>query len=232
MESLVYVLPVWMHTATSKTEQFWTVQVREGRHFDTVGFPDWAQRIANRISTGARVRLGQPGTDGWLVEVVRLSRQHVPDRDHAEAVDSGHRHTRFESGPLLDSVQTLDATDDGLGETVLRPDGVVIPTGEFRDVIVTVQDAHGDPIPNAEWVRSAGIFPTSGRVRKTEDGSTQAQLWLLPYQYESFALTVRDDDTTHVWHETENSGGVPKDTDEVTLRFERESHGVVRRWIG
>ena len=72
-----------MDVSISKTDRFWTVRVREGREFRSVGYPEWAQRIAKQISTDARVRLGQPGADGWLVEVVRLSRQSVPDRETA-----------------------------------------------------------------------------------------------------------------------------------------------------
>ena len=72
-----------MDVTISKTDRFWTVRVREGREFQTVGYPDWAQRIAIQHSTGARVRLGQPAADGWLVEVVRLSRQYVPNRETA-----------------------------------------------------------------------------------------------------------------------------------------------------
>jgi hypothetical protein len=67
----------------SKTDRYWTIRVRPADGLDSVGYPDWAQRIARGISTSAAVRLVKPAADGWLVECVRLRRQFTDDRADA-----------------------------------------------------------------------------------------------------------------------------------------------------
>lgn len=67
----------------SKTERFWTIRVRPADGLHSVGFPDWAQTVARRVSPAARVRLARPATDGWLVECIRLHRCNVESRQDA-----------------------------------------------------------------------------------------------------------------------------------------------------
>lgn len=64
-----------------------------------------------------------------------------------------------------------------LGEDV----GVIIP-GVFRPVDVTVVDPDGDPLPEVDWVMSAGTFPTAARV----DEQARATLYLLKTEYQDF----------------------------------------------
>ena len=74
-----------MHDSNARTVQHYSVRVREGTQFQSVECPDWAQDIAQRISDGAKVRLGQRSASTSVVEVVLVKRQSVRDRDHAEA---------------------------------------------------------------------------------------------------------------------------------------------------
>jgi len=147
------------------------------------------------------------------------------------ALDDGLGELRAEAGGTWsDTVRTLSASDDGLGGHVIGADGVIIPTGQFRDVLVVVEDENGNPIPAAEWVRSAGLFPTSGRVKQATDGTTYARLWLLSYEYDSLALTAREGGVVYVWEEIEGDDGrtgVLDTENEVTATFERRTkHGL------
>jgi hypothetical protein len=75
-----------MHDSNARTVQHWPGRVRESTQFRSVTCPGWAQKIAQQISDGAKVRLGQHSTSTSVVEVVLVKRESVRDRDHAEAV--------------------------------------------------------------------------------------------------------------------------------------------------
>jgi len=132
-----------------------------------------------------------------------------------EPVETG---LSIEPGAVLD----LSTYAEEQIRSSIDPDGFIIPTGEFRDVTVVIEDSAGDPIPEGLFIQSAGLFPTAARVRQADDGSTYALLFLLNAAYEDMALVAESGGATYVWYEAESSDGVPKETDQVTLQFEKK----------
>jgi len=124
----------------------------------------------------------------------------------------------------VEYVPTATPSGAELG-TYYGTEGVIIPTGEFRPVVVEIEDDRGEPIPEAEWVRSAGLFPTSGRVQTVDDGRTYARLWLLPEKYDQLALTARSGRVVYVWDEIpgpDGEKGVRKNERYTTATFEKK----------
>ncbi|WP_188853272.1 hypothetical protein [Haloarcula argentinensis] len=66
--------------------------------------------------------------------------------------------------------------------------GVLIPAA-FRPVRVSVVDPDGNPLPEVEWVMSAGVFPTAAAI----DGSAQGDLPCLATTYSRFMGVARRD---------------------------------------
>jgi len=98
--------------------------------------------------------------------------------------------------------------------------GIPIPSGAFRLVTVDVENPDGGPLEDAVWVQSAGIFPTSGRVK---DGT--AKLWLLDgVKYNSFLCLGENPEPNakydYVWYEAAGSNDVDPFTKETTLVFD------------
>jgi hypothetical protein len=110
-----------------------------------------------------------------------------------------------------------------------RADGVIIPTGEFRSVTVYVEDSEGKPLTEAEWVQSAGLFPTAGRVEPTPDGRMAARLWLLDAAYQEFSVLADSgqEGVGLVWYQQDTGDGpaLARDEREATLRFSRVEAG-------
>lgn len=100
--------------------------------------------------------------------------------------------------------------------------GIRIPTGDFRRVEVTVQDKLGEPLREAMWVQSAGLFPTAGRVFEQEDGSMIANVWLLHTDYEALAVLASNTRTgafDYVWYDAVEGTALPQEADSVTVQF-------------
>ena len=89
-------------------------------------------------------------------------------------------------------------------------DGIVIP-GSFRQVTVRLYDEQGDPLSDANWVQSAGTFPTSARVTEAADGSAQARMWLMSVEYDEFMVLAGSgrDAVDYVWYQLADSEGTP-----------------------
>jgi len=113
--------------------------------------------------------------------------------------------------------------------TEQRSRGVIIPTGPFRSVSVYVEDSEGKPLTEAEWVQSAGLFPTAGRVEPTPDGRMAARLWLLDAAYQEFSVLADSgqEGVGLVWYQQDTGDGpaLARDEREATLRFSRVEAG-------
>jgi hypothetical protein len=130
-----------------------------------------------------------------------------------------HGNRRF---PYVDNILTPRQT---VTTQTVTSDGVIIPTGDFRDVLVTLVDTDGEPLEGVKWVQSAGLFPTAARAY-TEDGETQARMWLLRAAYDSFLVLAESDrpGLDYVWYqlsEDENdTPAIEENQNEATLVFE------------
>jgi len=103
--------------------------------------------------------------------------------------------------------------------------GIPVPTGAFRRVRVTLEDDDGNPLEEAVWVQSAGIFPTSAKVQTAEDGTVWADMWLLDgIAYDSFLCIGKNPDPgarfEYVWFEAEESNDVTALGDSAKLVFD------------
>ncbi|WP_126967208.1 hypothetical protein [Halomicrobium mukohataei] len=64
---------------------------------------------------------------------------------------------------------------------------------------MTLKDTDGQPLSDAVWVQSAGVFPTAARV----DDNGEADLWLLNVLYETFVVIASSDRSgvDYVWYQ-------------------------------
>lgn len=100
--------------------------------------------------------------------------------------------------------------------------GIRIPAGDFRRVAITCVNSNGEPLERAQWIQSAGFFPTAGRVLEQDDGSMVGFVWLLNVDYQDMAVLAENDRMgafDYVWYETTDGVAVPQDTREATLTF-------------
>jgi len=108
--------------------------------------------------------------------------------------------------------------------------GVIIPTGDFRDVTVWLEDESGEPLTDAEYVQATGVFPTAATVQTDAAGNTYAVLWLLYQAYDEL-LVLADSGQAgadYVWYQTATGNpdpAVEDTTREVTLSFKKEELG-------
>jgi len=126
-------------------------------------------------------------------------------------------------GDHTDTRRTLSSPNDNLVPGYYDPAGVIIPTGNFRDVTVTIEDSEGKPLRDAELVQSAGLFPTASRVKRKPNGEMKARLWLLHAAYEEFNVIASggDEDYGLVWSQKtgHDSPAVDAEQREATLQF-------------
>lgn len=123
---------------------------------------------------------------------------------------------------------TVDRSPLGHVQTTANPttrsNGYIIPTGNFRAVEVHIEDTKGRPITDAEWIQSAGLFPTAARVTEDVEGRMTARLWLLDAKYDEFIILADADrgDVDYVWYQySDNGDGIKPSDREKTLQFER-----------
>lgn len=148
------------------------------------------------------------------------------------AVNVGHTRRLFQYGRgdattgAVDVDHTRRRFDFGVSDSRPRYTnaGIPIPSSEFRYVEVELLDDKDNPLANAVWVQSAGIFPTSARVEETKDGSMIAHVWLLDgIAYNSFLCLGENPETAaeydFVWYEATGSSDVGPHTKRATLKF-------------
>ncbi|ACV46610.1 hypothetical protein [Halomicrobium mukohataei] len=124
----------------------------------------------------------------------------------ATLTDGGHDRRALALSGTANGIEDTDGGHDrrlfGLGASAHRVGsgrGIVIPTGNFRRVHVTLKDTDGQPLSDAVWVQSAGVFPTAARV----DDNGEADLWLLNVLYETFVVIASSDRSgvDYVWYQ-------------------------------
>jgi len=131
-------------------------------------------------------------------------------------------------GDHTDTRRTLSSPNDNLVPGYYEPTGVIIPTGKFRAVTVTIEDSEGKPLRDAELVQSAGLFPTASRVKEKANGEMKARLWLLHAAYEEFnVIASGGEDYGLVWSQKtgHDSPAVDAEQREATLQFNEEIPG-------
>ena len=131
-------------------------------------------------------------------------------------------------GDHTDTRRTLSSANDNLVPGYYDPAGVIIPTGNFRDVTVTIEDSEGKPLRDAELVQSAGLFPTASRVKRKPNGEMKARLWLLHATYEEFNVIASGGEYYGlVWSQKtgHDSPAVDAEQREATLQFNEEIPG-------
>ena len=131
-------------------------------------------------------------------------------------------------GDHTDTRRTLSSANDNLAPGYYDPAGVIIPTGKFRAVTVTIEDSEGKPLRDAELVQSAGLFPTASRVKEQPNGEMKARLWLLHAAYEEFNVIAGGDTEDYglVWSQkSHDSPAVDAEQREATLQFNEEIPG-------
>lgn len=160
----------------------------------------------NDVRTGHSQSLLSPVTadSGHTRRLFRLSQSRLVPRED----DAGHTRRLFDHG--------ADRLTEGLHV------GVPIPTGAFRRVLVWLEDLDGNPLDDAVWVQSAGVFPTAARVKTTADGRAYAQMWLLEVGYDQFQVIAQSDKpgVDYVWYESGNGEKIGPLTKESTLQFD------------
>lgn len=57
-------------------DDYYHARFRDPDQFDTIRTPDWAENVAESVSEGAEVRMGQEeGSDDWNVQSVLIKKQ-------------------------------------------------------------------------------------------------------------------------------------------------------------
>lgn len=69
----------------AKSHSGWVVRFRRSDRFPQVSMPKWAQDRAGAVVKGAKVRMGQLGSDS-LVETIRLPIDAAGDADEASEI--------------------------------------------------------------------------------------------------------------------------------------------------
>jgi hypothetical protein len=161
--------------------------------------------------------------DGLSPATVFADASRVVNNRTLTASDGRASQTTVEAGASrVVNNRTLTAPDD-VSDTRVEPRGFMIPTGNFRDVTVWLQNEDGEPLQKAKWVQSSGLFPTASRVKTTDDGRKYARLWLLNADYEQFTAIAESqyNGLDLVWYElTDGDGGIDDTQREATLQFE------------
>lgn len=68
---------------TTKEGDFFHVRFRQPGRFTQVRTPGWAARVAQSVSSGAKVRMGRTSAGNWLVQSVLIKTGH--GKTHADA---------------------------------------------------------------------------------------------------------------------------------------------------
>lgn len=184
--------------------------------------------MATRLTTG--------DTSASVRSVSRSSRTLVRQttRDASVAVGSVSRSSRTlgRQTTEVSSVSTGSVSIDHypLGRqttdaTSVSADGRVIPTGGFKLVTVEIVDEHGEPIPEGDEIVAEGLFPTAAPITTRADGSTTAQMWLIPRSPYNFYVTTgteppKDDQVLRETDEKVSIDGIEKS---ATVEFEPAS---------
>lgn len=127
-------------------------------------------------------------------------------------------------GTWVEDTRTYTAPHDLAGENVV-PGGVPIPTGNFRDVMVYVEDEDGNPLKDAIYVQSGGLFPTAARVNEADDGRVVARMWLLHFPYDDLVVVGSSGKpgVEYYWYDSVGTEPViDEDEREATVQFERK----------
>ena len=158
-----------------------------------------------------------------VVGIVQVAGTWIEDTRTYSAPSNPVESTVVPGGTWVKDSRSYSAPSNPVAGQVI-PGGARIPTGEFRRVQITVQDQEGNPLTEAVWVQSAGLFPTAGRVLEENDGSMVANVWLLPQDYEDLAVlaeNTRPGEFDYVWYDAVDGTACPADKKAVTVQFTR-----------
>lgn len=62
------------------------VRYRPPSQFEKIRTPDWAQNVAESVSKGGKIRMGQTPAGTWLIQSILIAPKGVRGKNHAKSL--------------------------------------------------------------------------------------------------------------------------------------------------